>query len=101
LQNWFAPYRISQFNKADFRITAQIVRDRIGPEETVLLSSGHMFPAWAYYYGWDGWQRLPDIEILDVNAALDLSVGDELDRLLGGKRGVWLVPLPGHGGHPR
>jgi hypothetical protein len=26
-----------------------------------------------------------------VNAALDLSVGDELDRLLQGKQGVWLV----------
>jgi hypothetical protein len=57
----------------------------------VLLSSGHMFPVWAYYYGWSGWQRLPDIEILDVNAALDLSVSDELDHVLRGKRGVWLV----------
>jgi hypothetical protein len=91
LSNWFAPYRTNQFNKADFRITAQLVRERIRPDETVLLSSGHMFPAWAYYYGWQGWQRLPDIEILDVNAALDLSVGDTLGRLLQGKRGVWLV----------
>jgi hypothetical protein len=91
LRNWFAPYRANQFNKADFHITAQIVRERIGPDETVLLSSGHMFPAWAYYYGWEGWHRLPDIEILDVNAFLDLSVGDELDRLLRGRRGVWLV----------
>jgi mannosyltransferase len=91
LRNWFAPYPVNQFNKADFRITAQIVRDRIRPDETVVLSSGHMFPAWAYYYGWSGWQRLPGIEILDVNAALDLSVGDELDHLLQGKRGVWLV----------
>jgi mannosyltransferase len=91
LHNWFAPYATNQFNKADFRITAQIVRDRIRPDETVLLSSGHMFPAWAYYYGWSGWQRLPDIEVLDVNAALDLSLGDELDRLLRGKRGVWLA----------
>jgi hypothetical protein len=91
LYNWFQPYRTNQFNKADFRITAQIVRERIHPDETVLLSSGHMFPAWAYYYGWQGWQRLPDIEILDVNAALDLSVGDALNRLLQGKRGTWLV----------
>ncbi len=91
LRNWFAPYPANRFNKADFRITAQIVQERIGPNETVLLNSGHMFPAWAYYYGWEGWHRLPDIEILDVNAALDLSVGDELDRLLRGKRGVWLV----------
>jgi len=91
LRNWFAPYPVNRFNKADFRITAQIVRERIGPGETVLLSSGHMFPAWAYYYGWEGWHRLPDIEILDVNAVLDLSVGDELTRLLQGKQGVRLV----------
>ena len=91
LRNWFAPYPINQFNKADFRITAQIVSERIGADETLLLSSGHMFPAWAYYYGWEGWERLPDIEILDVNATLDLSVGDELDRLLQGKSGIWLV----------
>ena len=91
LRNWYQPYAANQFNKADFRITAQIVRERIGPDETVLLSSGHMFPAWAYYYGWEGWQRLPDIEILDVNAALDLSVGDELDHLLHEKSGTWLV----------
>jgi mannosyltransferase len=91
LRNWFMPYPTNQFNKADFRITAQIVRERIGAGETVLLSSGHMFPAWAYYYGWQGWQRLPDSEILNVNDALDLSVGAELDRLLQGKSGVWLV----------
>jgi uncharacterized membrane protein len=91
LRNWYQPYAVNQFNKADFRITAQIVRERIGPDEIVLLSSGHMFPAWAYYYGGEGWERLPDIEILDVNAALDLSVGDELDHLLRGKSGTWLV----------
>jgi hypothetical protein len=91
LANWFQPYPANQFNKADFRITAEIVGQRIGPGETVLLSSGHMFPAWAYYYGWNGWHRLPDVEILDVNAALDLTVGGELERLLQGKRGVWLV----------
>jgi 4-amino-4-deoxy-L-arabinose transferase-like glycosyltransferase len=91
LNNWYQPYPVNQFNKADFRITAQVVANRIGPDETVLLSSGHMFPAWAYYYGWEGWERVPDIEILDVNAALDLSAGDELDRLLQGKDGTWLV----------
>jgi hypothetical protein len=91
LSNWFAPQAANLFNKADFRAAAQVVRERIGPDETVLLSSGHMFPAWAYYYGWDGWHRLPDSEILDVNAVYDLSAGDELGRLLRGQRGVWLV----------
>ncbi len=91
LSNWFAPYRDNQFNKADFRITAQIVRQRVGPEETVVLSSGHMFPAWAYYYGWQGWHRVPDIEVLDVNAAIDMTAGEGLGRLLQGRPGVWLV----------
>ncbi len=91
LANWYAPYPDNQFNKADFRITAEVVRQRIGPDETVLLSSGHMFPAWAYYYGWQGWHPLPPIEVLDVNAALDMSVGRQLDDLLRGKRGAWLV----------
>ena len=91
LHNWFLPYRDNQFNKADFRITAQIVRERIKPDETVLLSSGHMAPAWAYYYGWEGWHPLPAIETLDVGAILDLSVGDRLAHILAHKRGVWLV----------
>jgi hypothetical protein len=91
LANWYAPYRDNQFNKADFRITAGIVRDRLGADETVLLSSGHMFPAWAYYFGWEGWYALPEIQVLDVTTALDLSVARHLDELLAGRRGVWLV----------
>lgn len=91
LTNWYAPYRNNQFNKADFRITAQIVRERIQPLETVLLSSGHMFPAWAYYYGWSGWHRLPDIEIVDVRAMLDMGIEGQIQDLLRDQRGVWLV----------
>lgn len=91
LSNWYQPYRDNQFNKADFRITASVVRERLRPGEVVLLSSGHMFPAWAYYFGWQGWYALPAIEVLDVNATLDLSVGNRLDELLAGRHGVWLV----------
>ena len=91
LANWYAPYPANQFNKADFRITAQILRERIQPNETVLLSTGHMFPAWAYYYGWSGWHRLPDIEIVDVRAMLDMGVGIQLQELLHAQRGVWLA----------
>ncbi|MGC8880425.1 MAG: glycosyltransferase family 39 protein [Anaerolineae bacterium] len=91
LYNWYLPYRDNQFNKADFRTTAQIVRERITPDETVLLSSGHMAPAWAYYYGWEGWHPVPVIETLDVRAILDLSVGDQLKHILAHKSGVWLV----------
>ncbi|MGQ9786353.1 MAG: glycosyltransferase family 39 protein [Anaerolineae bacterium] len=91
LYNWYLPYRDNQFNKADFRITAQIVRERIAQSETILLSSGHMAPAWAYYYGWEGWDPVPALETLDVRAVLDLSVGDHLTHILAHKSGVWLV----------
>jgi uncharacterized membrane protein len=91
LYNWYMPYRDNQFNKADFRITAQIVRERITSDETVLLSSGHMAPAWAYYYGWAGWHPLPAIETVDVRAVLDLAVADQLEHILADKSGVWLV----------
>ncbi len=91
LRNWYLPYKDNQFNKADFRITAQVVRERILPSEAVLLSSGHMAPAWAYYYGWEGWHPLPPIETLDVRAVLDLSVEDQLEDILTHKSGVWLV----------
>jgi hypothetical protein len=50
-----------------------------------------MAPAWAYYYGWEGWHPLPAIETVDVRAVLDLSVADRLEHILAHKNGVWLV----------
>jgi 4-amino-4-deoxy-L-arabinose transferase-like glycosyltransferase len=88
LCNWFADPR---FSKDDFRAVAQFVRERQHNDETVLLSSGHLFPVWVYYYGRQGWTPLPQMERLDVTRVTDLSIAAEMAGALEGKGGVWLV----------
>lgn len=88
LYNWFADLR---FAKDDFQALAQFVRERSAPDETVLLSSGHMYPVWAYYYGWQGWTPLPRLERLDINRVTPLSISTEMAEALQDKSGVWLV----------
>jgi mannosyltransferase len=88
LTNWFTDPR---FAKDDFKALAQFVRERRAGDETVLLSSGHMYPVWAYYYGWQGWTPLPHLERLDVNRVTDLSISTEMAQALRDKGGVWLV----------
>ncbi len=89
LFNWFTDPR---FSKADFRALARFVQERRAADETVLLSSGHMFPVWAYYYGWQGWTPLPDLRRLDVNRLLTLQdAADQLAPALANRGGAWLV----------
>lgn len=88
LANWFTEPR---FSKADFRSVAQFIRERSRPDETVLLSSGHLFPVWAYYYGWEGWTPLPEMERLDVNRVTGFEIGGALRQALDGRGGAWLV----------
>ncbi len=88
LFNWFTDPR---FSKDDFQALAQFVRERQASDETVLLSSGHLFPVWAYYYGWDNWTPLPRLARLDVNRVVDLSIAAEMAKAIAGRNGVWLV----------
>lgn len=88
LYNWFADPR---FAKDDFKALAQFVRERSAPDETVLLSSGHLYPVWAYYYGWQGWTPLPKMERLDITRVTDLSISTAMAEALQDKGGVWLV----------
>jgi mannosyltransferase len=88
LFNW---YTDPAFTKTDFRGIARYVRAHIQPEETVILTSGHIFPVWAYYYGWSGWHALPRMETLDVNNAVTFANSAELKDMLNGKSGAWLV----------
>ena len=64
---------------------------QIAPDEAVLLVSGHESPAWDYYAPDISRTRLPEIDILDVNAVLGFDAGAELERALVGKAGAWLV----------
>ncbi|MDX1521459.1 MAG: glycosyltransferase family 39 protein [Anaerolineae bacterium] len=88
LTNWFTDRR---FSKDDFRAMAQFVEERIAPDETVLLSSGHLFPVWAYYAGWENWTPLPWMQRLDVRRVTTLEIATEMQEGIAGKAGVWLV----------
>lgn len=88
LFNWFADIR---FSKDDFKALSQFVRERIEADETVLLSSGHLFPVWVYYYGWENWTPLPMMPRLDVTRVTDLSIAVDIAPAVESKAGVWLV----------
>ncbi len=84
-------YADPAFARADFRSTASYIRGHISPEETIILTSGHMFPVFDYYA--PGVERflLPDSPTLDTTQTLDYSIATELNKWLAGKEGVWLV----------
>lgn len=86
--NWFTD---AAFTKAQWRELAAFVHQKRGPDAAVLLVSGHAYPAWDYYAADIPATRLPQTEILDVNAVLDFGVGADLAQALAGKRGAWLV----------
>ncbi len=88
LYNWFEE---PDFSKDDFQAMAQFVKERIAEDETVLLSSGHLFPVWAYYYGWDNWTPLPWMQRLDVNQVTTLNIASDIAEGIRGYEGVWLV----------
>ncbi len=88
LYNWFT---VGDFAKADFKHLAKFVQERQAADETVLLSSGHMFPVWAYYYGWQNWTPLPSMERLDVRRVTGLGIAGDIARATNDKGGVWLV----------
>ena len=88
LRNWFSD---PAFTKAQWRELVAAVRAQIAPGEAVVLLSGHAWPAWDYYAPDIPRVRLPDIDILDVNAALGFEAGAALNTALAGKSGVWLV----------
>ena len=88
LGNWFTD---PAFTKAQWRELVAAVRAQIAPGEAVLLVSGHASPTWDYYAPDIPRTRLPDIDILDVNAVLGFDTGVKLEQALKGKSGAWLV----------
>ena len=84
-------YSDPAFARADFRSAAGYVRQHIAPDETIILTPGHMFPVWDYYA--PGTERflLPDSPTLDTNLTLDYSIAQDLNQWLADKQGVWLV----------
>jgi uncharacterized membrane protein len=88
IDSWFTD---PAFTKSQWRELTAYVRQERGADEAVLLVSGHAYPAWDYYAADIPVVRLPEIDILDVNATLGFEIGPALTEALADRRGVWLV----------
>lgn len=81
------------FTKADFRGVAKFISENARDDEAIVLTSGHLFPAFDYYYR-DAKipeLRLPDDATLNADHVLNFNAANEINRALQGKRGAWLV----------
>ncbi|MGQ9600362.1 MAG: glycosyltransferase family 39 protein [Anaerolineae bacterium] len=87
--DWNA-YGNPNFARADFRGAVRYLRAHLGPDEAVVLCSGHMFPVFDYYA--QGLERhlLPDSPTLDITRTLDRSIAAQLNEWLTEQDGVWL-----------
>jgi len=88
VRNWFTDW---SFAKSQWRELTAEVRGKIAPDETVVLVSGHAWPAWDYYAADIPRIRVPELDILDVDAVLGFDTGPTLSQALAGQGGVWLV----------
>ncbi len=80
------------FTKADFRQVAQYIDAHLQPGEAIILTSGHLFPAFDYYYHGAAPQiRLPDDATLNTDHVLGYATANTLNQTLAGARGVWVV----------
>jgi hypothetical protein len=87
--NWFND---AAFTKDQWREVAAHVRSHRGADEAPVLVSGHAWPIWQYYAPDMPAIRLPEIEILDVNAVLDFTNSAEpLRRGVPENGGAWLI----------
>jgi mannosyltransferase len=84
-------YTDPAFARADFRGVAEYLREHVGPEESVILTSGHAFPVYDYYAADIERHLLPDSPTLDTTQILDYSIADDLNAWLSERKGVWLV----------
>ncbi len=80
-----------RFTKPDFRGAVGWVETHQVPDEAVILTSGHAFPVFTYYYHGDNWVPIPADRTLTTQDTLTYGVAQDLNRALEGKSGVWLV----------
>ncbi len=81
------------FTKADFRGVATYVTANAQDDEAIILTSGHLFPAFDYYYRDAKLPelRLPDDATLNADNTLTFGAASELNKALVGKKGAWVV----------
>lgn len=79
------------FLKDDFRSAARFIEEHKGENEVVILTSGHYFPVFTYYYEGDDWYPIPDEPTLSAERVLGYDLADELNRFLPGRDGAWVL----------
>ena len=81
------------YAREDFRGLARYLEENVGPDEGVLLLSGHFFPVFQYYYRRDNWLKLPTdtSPSPSVDEPITLDIGSELDRFAVNRKGLWIV----------
>jgi hypothetical protein len=84
-------YTDPTYTRADFRGVAHYIREHIEPGETVILTSGHLFPVFDYYAPGVERYLLPDSPTLDTTRTLDYSIAASLNDWLAAREGVWVV----------
>lgn len=87
----FNAYFDIKFTKDDFRSAARYIQTHIQDNEVVILTSGHLFPVFTYYYDQDNWYPIPDEPTLSTERVLNYSVAHDLNRIVVGKEGAWLL----------
>ena len=81
----------------DWRSAAHYIEERRAPGDVVIIETGSVFPAWAYYAGFEGMLPLPSDELLDVNHVLHYAdSAPALNAALKEATGVWLVTWLDH-----
>jgi hypothetical protein len=85
-------YTDPAFTKADFRKIARYIEANAAHDEAIVLTSGHLFPAFNYYYRGDLRQiRLPDDPTLNTEHIIGYDAAYPLNQTLAGARGAWVV----------
>lgn len=79
------------FLKDDFRSAATYIEEHKRDNEVVILTSGHFFPVFTYYYQGDDWHPIPDEPTLSAEHVLNYGLADQLNRILEGRDGVWVL----------
>jgi hypothetical protein len=77
--------------QARYHGAVRFIEEHNEENEVVILSSGHFFPVFGYYYQGDDWCPNPDEPTLSTEKVLDHSLADELNRMLPGRDAVWVL----------
>ena len=88
-----AAARDTSIGRDDLRGAAAYLSQAVGGDEAVILLSGHLEPAFTYYYHRSNCYPIPPhyTPSPSVDDVLTPGILTDLNRALDGRRGVWLV----------